>query len=52
MIDMEAFSQWESGKFSPRQWKEERLTMRTGQEIFGNAGKKAEQKDIESIYYD
>jgi len=26
--------------------------MRTGQEIFGNAGKKAEQKDIESIYYD
>jgi len=45
MIDMEAFSQWESGKFSPRQSKEERVTTRTGQKIFENAGKKAGQKD-------
>ena len=47
MIDMETFSQWEFGKSSPGQRKEEHLTIRTAQKMFESAGKKAEiKKDV------
>ena len=44
MIYVETFSQWEFGKFSPGQWKEERLTIRTVQKILESAYKEAWQK--------